>query len=240
MGAGHMKKLTIGFVGGLAVGAAAFALSPKAQFVAGGAMANAAYRMQDHIKEYDLEHKDATPEQIWTEFKAQNEMAAKVRETFPRSTYHPLVAMIVCMDARIDTNELTGDTRRNYYIVRTAGSAMSAKEEEMLELAVNNGVKLLVLTTHTDCAAEKAAANPESRAKFPALVQAVDEREARVNEFLARPLIAERIKEGKLLVKRLVIDTASDKLLDPKDVPQHAAAPVAEAHGGEHGEEHGH
>jgi len=124
------------FTGGLVVGAAALALSPKAQFLAGGAMANAAYRMQDHLHDYDLEHEDATPELVWTEFKSQNEMAAKVRETFPRTAYHPVVAMLVCMDARIDTNELVGDTRRNYYVVRTAGSAMSAKEEEMRELAM--------------------------------------------------------------------------------------------------------
>lgn len=227
-----MKRMTMAFTGGLVVGAAALALSPKAQFLAGGAMANAAYRMQDHLHDYDLEHEDATPEQVWTEFKSQNEMAAKVRETFPRTAYHPVVAMLVCMDARIDTNELVGDTRRNYYVVRTAGSAMSAKEEEMLELAVNNGVKLIVLTRHTDCAAEKAAKNPEARAKYPALVAAVDERDQKTAEFLARPAIAERIASGTLIVKQLDIDTANEHLVEHADAPaEHAAAPS---------EEHGH
>lgn len=127
------------------------------------------------------------------------------------------------MDARIDTNELVGDTRRNYYIVRTAGSAMSVKEEEMLELAVANGVKLIVITRHSDCAAEKAAANPEMRAKYPALVQALAERQQRIDEFLARPLIAERLKEGKLLVKVLQIETKTEHL----EEQQHAVAPVA-------------
>lgn len=185
-------------------------------------MVNAAYRMQDHLHDYDLEHPDATPEQVWSEFKKQNELASKVRETFPRTTYHPVVAMLVCMDARIDTNELVGDTRRNYYIVRTAGSAMSVKEEEMLELAVANGVKLIVITRHSDCAAEKAAANPEMRAKYPALVQALAERQQRIDEFLARPLIAERVKEGKLLVKVLQIETKTEHLEE-----QHAVAPAA-------------
>lgn len=32
--------------------------------------------------------------------------------------------------------------------------------EEMLELAVANGVKVVVLATHTDCAAEKVAGDP--------------------------------------------------------------------------------
>lgn len=173
---------------------------------------------------------------MWTEFKSQTEMAAKVRETFPRTAYHPVVAMLVCMDARIDTNELVGDTRRNYYVVRTAGSAMSAKEEEMLELAVNNGVKLIVLTRHTDCAAEKAAKNPEARAKYPALVAAVDERDQKVAEFLARPAIAERIASGKLIVKQLDIDTANEHLVEHANAPaspseEHAVAPS---------EEHGH
>lgn len=230
-----MKRTTLGFIGGVALTAGAFALSPKAQFLAGGAMANAAYRMQDHLHDYDLEHKDATPEQVWAEFKSQNEMAAKVRETFPRTAYHPVVAMLVCMDARIDTNELVGDTRRNYYVVRTAGSAMSAKEEEMLELAVNNGVKLIVLTRHSDCAAEKAAKNPEARAKYPALVAAVDERDQKVSEFLARPAIAERIASGKLIVKQLDIDTANEHLAE------HSNAPVpAEEHAAAPSEEHGH
>ena len=91
------------------------------------------------------------------------------------------------MDARIDTNELTGDTRHYYYIVRTAGSVLSEREEEMLELAVENGVELVVLTTHSDCAAEKTAALPEKRKLYPALAKAVDERDQRIREFLARP-----------------------------------------------------
>jgi carbonic anhydrase len=209
-----MKRVTLGFVGGLAVSAGVVALSPRAQFVAGGAMANAAYRMQDHLHAYDFEHANATPEQVWTEFKKQNALASTVRETFPRSTYHPLVALLVCMDARIDTNELTGDTRRAYSIVRTAGSVMSPKEEEMLELAVSNGVKVIVLTRHSDCAAERAARDPALRAQYPSLVSAIDERDARVAEFLARPAIAARIAAGTLMVKQLDIDTATEHLAE--------------------------
>lgn len=205
--------------GAVALGVAAFALSPRAQFLAGGAMANLSYRLQDHLVDYDLEHHDVTPDQVWAEFRLQNELASKVRQTFPRRTFHPVVAMLVCMDARIDTNELVGDTRHNYYIVRTAGSAMSLKEEEMLELAVANGVKVLILTRHSDCAAEKAAATPELRAKYPALVAAVDERDRHVAEFLARPAIAARLASGALLVKQLDIDTATEHVVE------HAAAP---------------
>jgi carbonic anhydrase len=117
------------------------------------------------------------------------------------------------MDARIDTAELAGDTRRYYYVVRTAGSILSPAEQEMLELAVLNGVKVIVLTSHSDCAAEAAAADPEAREKFPALTGLMDERVKRVEEFLARPIIRNAIDRGELEVKFARIDTDSDRLV---------------------------
>jgi hypothetical protein len=83
----------------------------------------------------------------------------------------------------------------------------------MLELAVDNGVKLIVLTTHSDCAAEKVASQPDTRERYPALTQAVGEREDRIREFLARPAIASKIAEGELLVKLINIDTMTEKML---------------------------
>ena len=121
--------------------------------------------------------------------------------------------MIACMDQRIDTNEVVGDTRRYYYVVRTAGSVLSPAEQEMLELAVLNGVRIVVLTTHTDCAAEGAAADPEMREKFPAMISLLDERERRIDEFLARPVIRSAIDEGRLQVKFARIDTRTDRLV---------------------------
>jgi carbonic anhydrase len=106
-----------------------------------------------------------------------------------------------------------GDTRRYYYVVRTAGSVLSPAEQEMLELAVLNGVKIIVLTTHTDCAAEAAAADPELREQFPALISLMDERARRVEEFMARPTIRDAIADGKLQIKRARIDTTTDRLV---------------------------
>ena len=158
--------------------AVAIACAPRAEFVVGGALVNLGFRLQDHLHAYDFDHDhDITPEQVFAELEWQNGASASVRTRFPRSTEHPLVAMLVCMDARIDTNELAGDTRRYYYVVRTAGSVVGDREQEMLELAA-----------------------------------AVDEREARIHQFLARPLIAERVANGELLVKEMVIDTGSDHL----------------------------
>lgn len=163
--------------------------------------------------EYDFEHNyDITPEEVWTEAQKQNALAAFVRYGFPRTSRHPLVALVVCIDGRLDTNELMGDTRKYYYVLRTAGSVLSEHEEEMLELAVENGVKLVVWTTHTDCAAENAASTEAKRERYPALAKAVDERETRFAEFLGRPAIAARIPQGQLAVKRVKIDTMTGRI----------------------------
>ena len=199
--------LTIAFL-------SALLLSPRVEFIVGGALVNVGFRLQDRLSQFDFEHDKAiTPEQIWQALERQNELSAGVRGLFPRTERHPVVAILACMDARIDTSELVGDTRRYYYIVRTAGSVLSPAEQEMLELAVLNGVKVIVLTTHTDCAAEAAAADPEMRKKFPALIGLMDERHRRVEEFMARPTIRDAIAEGKLVVKHARIDTSTDRLV---------------------------
>lgn len=212
-----MTKSKITLLGiGLLLAALALAvlLSPRAEFMLGGGLVNLGFRLQDRLSHFDFVHDETiTPEQIWEELERQNELAAGVRGLFPRTARHPVVAVLACMDARIDTSELMGDTRRYYYVVRTAGSVLSPAEQEMLELAVLNGVKIIVLTTHTDCAAEAAAADPELREKFPALISLMDEREQRVEEFMARPTIRDAIAAGKLQIKHARIDTTTDRLV---------------------------
>lgn len=184
------------------------------QFFIGGAMINLGYGLQDHLASYDFEHEHAiSPDDVWKEMQRQNAVSSTVRKWFPRTARHPLVAMVVCMDARLDTNELTGDSRHYYYIIRTAGSVLSEREEEMLELAVANGVELVMISTHSDCAAEKVAASPEMRHRYPALARAVDEREQRIKELLARPAIASKITAGTLEVKLVNIDTMTEEIL---------------------------
>ena len=192
----------------------AFLLSPRLEFIVGGGLVNLGYRLQDHLSHFDFEHDESiTPEQIWVELKEQNQLAAGVRDLFPRTPRHPVVAILACMDGRIDISELVGDTRQYYYVVRTAGSVLSPAEQEMLELAVVNGVKVIVLTTHTDCAAEAAAADPELREDFPALTALMDERVRRVEEFMARPTIRDAIAAGELQVRHARIDTSTDRLV---------------------------
>ncbi|MFO0630042.1 MAG: carbonic anhydrase [Polyangiales bacterium] len=188
-------------------------LSPRAEFVLGGALVNLGYRLQDPLDQFDFSHgHDVRPTEIWDEALRQNPLAASVRARFPRASHHPVIAVVVCMDARIDTNELMGDTRRYYYVIRTAGSVIGEHEEEMLELAVENGVRVVLFTTHTECAAERVAATPASRVRYPALAAAVDERERRIAAFLARPTIAARVRAGTLVIRRAEIDTRSGAL----------------------------
>lgn len=207
------KKLMVAFgvvvlLAVVVAGARWTSVGRESRFAVGGALVDAGYSLQDGLESYDFEHHhDITPEQVWQELRKQNRLAASVRHAFPRTPRHPLVALVICMDARLDTNEVVGDTRHYYYVIRTAGSVMSEREEEMLELAVENGVKLVILTTHSDCAAEKAARVDQLRARYPALTRAVDERESRIEEFLARPAIAAAVARGTLAVKRVSIDT---------------------------------
>lgn len=196
------------------LGATSFVLyrwGGQMEFILGGAMINVGYRLQDRLAGYDFEHEEATPQQVWARFLEQNGMASSVRELWPRSSRHPVLAIVACMDGRLDTNEIAGDTRRYYYVLRLAGSVLSVKEEEMLEFAVSNGTRVVVFTTHSDCAAEKMAADPARRPQYPELAKAIGERDARFAEFMARPLIRERIAHGELLVKRINLDTQTER-----------------------------
>jgi hypothetical protein len=185
----------------------------EAQFRLGGALINAGYRLQDPMVNYDFAHEHPAPPQVWEQFLKQNHLASSVREIWPRTARHPLIAMVTCMDSRLDTNEIAGDTRRYYYVVRLAGSVLSLKEEEMLELAADNGVEVIVFTTHSDCAAEKAAKNEAQRRLYPNLVRAVDERASRFEEFLGRPGVKKKVEEGHLIVKWMDLDTNSERVM---------------------------
>ena len=191
-----------------------FAFSQKrVQFILGGAFIDLGYLLQDRLGKYDFEHQgNITPDQILFEFENQNKMSSQIRKYAPRKAYHPLVALVVCMDSRLDTNEIIGDTRKFYYIIRTAGSVMREKEEEMLELAVDNGVKVILFTTHTNCAAEAVANHPEKKKEFPFITSAVENREMEIQRFLKRPKIAKKIAEGQLSVKRALLDTDTEKM----------------------------
>lgn len=187
---------------------------PKVQFVLGGTLINLGYRFQDHIDESDFKAiEEMGASELLDMVITQNKKASGVRKLFPRTVHHPKIAIMACMDARIDTNELMGDTRQLYYVLRSAGSILTSVQQEMLELAVVNGVKVLVLTTHTDCAAEKVANDPKLSLQFPGLASEVHLRAKKMQEFLNRPIIAKKIANNELKVVDAKIDTENSELI---------------------------
>ncbi len=178
---------------------------PPLRFVIGAGFINIGYYFQDAVllsSEIEPSSRD-----LLSQILNRNKLSSSVRKLFPRTNHHPLVAVVSCMDGRLHTEELVGDTRGFYYNIRTAGSIIEPPEIEMLELAVSNGVKLIILTTHSDCAAEKVSKDQTRNVDFPNLSRAVNGREERFKELLQRPVIADKVKSGELLIHRLNIDT---------------------------------
>ena len=130
-----------------------------------------------------------------------------------RSAEPPIIALLACVDARIDTCELRGERRRYNYVVRTAGSILAEPEQQMLELAVKNGVRVVALTTHGDRAAEKVARDPALRARFPVIAAEVDARAQRIAQFEACPAIRQALAAGQLEIYRAHIETGTERLL---------------------------
>jgi hypothetical protein len=190
--------LAWGAVGLVVLGAVtAVATSDELDFAIGGALIDLGY-FASRIR---IASAPASPDALWTALLAHNHAAADVRAAFPRTVHHPEVALVVCMDARIDTNELVGDTRRYFYVLRLAGSVMSEREEEMLELAVDNGVRARRAHDPHRVRGRPRRADPRCAPATRAWPSGVDEREARRAEFVARPDIAARLRDGTLRVE---------------------------------------
>ncbi|MCU0823074.1 MAG: hypothetical protein MUF77_00345 [Leptospira sp.] len=191
----------------------------KVQFILGGAMVNLGYRFQDHLEDHLMDNNDdpyshdiKSPDSILNSILVQNNLSSSVREFFPRTNRHPMITMLICMDSRIDTTEIFGDTRKFYYIIRNAGSTLSDKEEDMIELTVRNGVRLIILTTHTDCAAEKVYNSATEKKHYNALAVAMKERKLRFKNLRKRPFLAHKLDSGELKIIELHVDTVSGKL----------------------------
>ena len=110
---------------------------------------------------------------------ANNAETADFRSLFPRKFHHGQVLLLLCMDCRLSPEEILGDARPYYYTPRVAGGYISPKVREMIRLAIKAGVRLVVLTKHDDCAAERVAASEEA-AEFENLGAALADREAQI------------------------------------------------------------
>jgi hypothetical protein len=172
-------------------------------------LVNAGYRFQDHIPLTSNEKSHGI--ELLNGIIERNHLASGMRSIFPRSVHSPKIALQVCMDSRLDTLELVADTRLHYFVVRTAGSSLDSLQQEMFEMSVKKGVELIILTRHTDCAAEKIAKGEDAN-HFPILTKEVRQRSLRLNEFLNRDLIKEKIINDKLKVVAILVHTNNGKL----------------------------
>jgi hypothetical protein len=181
-------------------------------FVGGGGFIAIGHGMQDLVSGFRSGDGD-TPEEVLAGVLDANQKASFVRGTLPVVKRKPEVLVVMCIDPRLDARVVVGDTRDQYDVVRIPGSVLSEEAIEAIELGVKeHRVKVVMFTTHTECAME-AVAHSHDAEHFPALSQAVLKREEQYRALLARPLIAERIASGALIVKRFVIDTSNDRLL---------------------------
>jgi carbonic anhydrase len=181
-------------------------------FFAGGGLLTAGHLVQGFVSGFSHSGEIGTPEQLLDTILIDNQSAARAEHLLPTPRRKPEVMAVMCMDPRLNSESVLGDSRSYYDVVRLPGSVLSDEMIEAIELAVEeHHVRLVLFTTHTDCAMEKVAASPSAE-HFPALSDAVRKREQKFQELLRRPAIARHLQAGDLLIKRFVIETHSGKL----------------------------
>ncbi len=183
-------------------------------FVGGGGMVSIGHLMQETVSGWRYGGgSSATPQQVLDGILDANDKAAWWREHIPGYVRKPQALVVMCIDPRLDARVVLGDTRDYYDVLRVPGSVLSEQNIEAIELGVKeHEVKVVLFTRHTDCAMEKVACTEASH-HFPALSDAVHERDEMFEQLLARPIIAERVAAGQLLVRCYTIDTETDRLV---------------------------
>jgi len=183
-------------------------------FVGGGGMVSVGHVMQELVSGWRFDDgSEATPQQVLAGILDANGQASWLRDQIPGQVRKPEALLVMCIDPRLDARVVVGDTRDYYDVLRIPGSVLSEETIEAIELGVKeHRVKVVLFTRHTDCAMEKVAGTAEAH-HFPALSEAVSERDAMFQQLLARPIIAERIASGELIVRCFTIDTETDRLM---------------------------
>jgi len=184
-----------------------------AMFFTGGGLVSAGHMVQGLVSGFSRAGHVGTPQELLETVLIDNKTASHVERAVAGPNRKPEVIAVMCMDPRLNSEVILGDSRGYYDVVRLPGSVLSDEMIEAIELAVEeHAVELVLFTTHTDCAMEKVASGHEAH-RFPGLSNLVHKREEKFEELMRRPAIAERVKSGKLLVKRFKIDTATGHLL---------------------------
>ncbi len=182
-------------------------------FITGGGLISLGHMLQEAVGGFVESGDVGTPEEVLKGILQHNQESSWVRSHSLVAHHRPVAMVVMCIDPRLDARAVMGDTRDYYDLLRLPGSVLSPEAIEAIELGVReHRVKVLLFTTHTDCSMEKVAASKEA-AEFPALSNAVHQREFMYHELLKRPVIAEHIRTDDLIVRRFKIDTATDRLI---------------------------
>ncbi|MCS7023332.1 MAG: hypothetical protein NZV14_00915 [Bryobacteraceae bacterium] len=185
-------------------------------FVGGGGLVSLGHLIQGVVSGFDRKGEIGAPEEILERVLTDNEQASQVERWLGGPAHKPEVMIVMCMDPRLNSEVIVGDSRHYYDVVRLPGSVLSEDVIEAIELGVQeHRLKVVLLTTHTDCAMEKVAHSAAAK-EYPVLSLAVQRREEMFQRLLQRPAIASRLQAGTLLVRRFQIDTTTGRLLPPQ------------------------
>lgn len=207
---GSMKVLILAVV----VAAICALASKKVRFYLGGALIEAGVHTQYSVHG-DLQ--ELSGEEIVSRLYSLNRWSSLAERGLFSETEHPVGLVVLCMDSRFETNRIAADSRTElFYKVRTPGSVLSPDTADGIELAVvKKGIRLVLFTYHDDCAAEGVCrAHPH---EFPGLRDALHARFEALQNFMERPEIAKRLKDGSLTIKVAKLVTGEHRL-EPKEI----------------------
>ena len=184
-----------------------------ALFFTGGGLVSAGHMVQGFVSGFSRAGHVGTPQELLETLLIDNKSASHLHRALSGPSRKPEVIAVMCMDPRLNSEVILGDSRGYYDVVRLPGSVLSDEMIEAIVLAVEeHGVELVLFTTHTDCAMEKVASSHEAN-RFPGLSNLIHTREEKFEQLMKRPAIQERVKSGKLLVTRFRINTATGDLM---------------------------
>lgn len=145
--------------------------------------------------------------------------AARLRRPWMRHPVAPDVALVRCMDARFSGRETMGGLLGWCFDLGTPAGISPPLVLAGLEVAVLvRGVRLVIFSEHSDCAAKRTAADPAWGERAAALADEIARMGKRRQEFVERPAIATRIRAGELVVVAGWHDEETQRLVDLREL----------------------
>jgi carbonic anhydrase len=212
-----MRFKIIVFIGVCSVGLVALTLlNRKIAYYVGGFLLHTGYFIQDSTESFHHQLNDSDPvhpNEIYKTVIAQNILQAKAWKATPAlKDRKPKALIIMCIDPRLNSSRILGDTRGYYDVIRIPGSVITEEVAEAVELAVTkHETKLVMVITHTDCAMEHLAASDEGKHHYPLLAEGINNHAKRMQSLSHRPAILDRLQKQQLWVIEKRLDTKTGK-----------------------------